>query len=600
MDSINHEALPAGRVLARLAGFLRPFAAWVLLSVLFSAATTAAGIGLLGTSAYVIATAALHPSIAVLQVAIVGVRFFGILRGLLRYGERLVSHEVNFRLLARLRGWFYQALEPLSPARLFDQRGGDLLSRVVGDIEALENFYVRAVAPPLAALLVTVGMGLFTGQYGAQLSAVLMGGLLLGGLGVPLLSYRLGRRPAQEWIAARAGLQTVLVDSIQGLADLLAYGQAAHSQEKMQVFSRRAAGAQMRAAWVSGLSSALGQLCANLTLLAVLVVAIPLVSAGSLDGVSLAVVSLLTLASFEAVLPLPQAAQQMQSSIAAGRRLFALADCAPEVTDPVDPLPAPRGAGLSIRGLTFRYAPDLPPALADLSLELPVGRRVALVGASGAGKTTLSNLLLRFWDAPPGAIFFDGADIRCYRAADVRARVAGVAQSTYLFTATLAQNLRLARSDASEAEMRSALRAVGLDNWLDQLPHGLDTWLGEGGARMSGGERQRLAAARAVLQEDAALVILDEPTAHLDAASAARLMDGLESALAGKSWLLITHQLDGALERMDEILVLDGGRVVERGTHTGLLERGGLYSAMHHLQRGQFDEGGTKGEGQAS
>jgi ATP-binding cassette subfamily C protein CydC len=591
--------LPARAVLLRLAGFLRPFTGWVALSVLLSAGTTAAGIGLLGTSAYVIATAALHPSIAVLQVAIVGVRFFGILRGLLRYGERLVAHAVNFRLLAGLRVWFAQALEPLAPARLVDTRGGDLLSRAVSDIDTLESFYVRAAAPPLAALLVTLGMAAFTGQYAARLGAILAGGMLLGGLGVPLLAYRLGRRSAQEAVTARAALQTSILDSIQGLAEVLAYGQGAQRLERARGLGQQAGRAQMRSAWVSGLGSALGQLSANLTLLAVLLVAIPLVSAGALDGVLLAVISLLVLASFEAVLPLPQAGQQLQLSVAAGRRLFALADASPAVVDPPQPRPAPEAMDVRIRGLTFRYAPDLPPALDCLDVDLPPGRRVALVGASGAGKTTLANLLLRFWDVPAGSVLLNGADLRGYAGADVRARMAVISQSTYLFSATVAQNLRLAKADAGTEELLDALRRAGLEDWLASLPQGLDTWVGEHGTRLSGGERQRLAAARVILR-DARLVILDEPTANLDALTARRLMLSLEGALAGKSWLWITHQLGGVVERMDEILVLDCGRVVERGTHARLVARGGLYAAMLRMQNSRLREQGTKGEEQAS
>lgn len=575
--------MPALHVLARLTGFLRPFTGWVALSVLLSAGTTAASIGLLGTSAYVIAMAALHPSIAVLQVAIVGVRFFGIARGLLRYGERLVSHSVNFRLLAGLRVWFYRALEPLAPARLMDYRGGDLLSRAVSDIETLENFYVRAAAPPLAALLVTLGMALFTGQFHPRLGLILAGGLLMGGLAVPLLAYWLGRRPAAQIVAARTALETDMIDSIQGMAELLAYGRAGKRLEQLRALDRQAGRAQMRAAWVGAASTALGQLAANLTLLAVLLAAIPLVSGGQLDGVLLAVVSMLVLASFEAVQPLPQAGQQLQLSVAAGRRLFTLAEVAPAVADPPAPLPTPAGAGLRVRGLTFRYAPDLPPALCDLDLNLTPGRRVALVGASGAGKTTMANLLLRFWDVPPGSITLDGQDIRAYAAEDVRAHMAVISQTTYLFTATLAQNLRLARPSASDADLLAALSAAELDGWFASLPNGLDEWLGEHGARMSGGERHRLAVARAVLQ-DAPLVILDEPAAHLDASTAARLVQSLERALTGKTWLLVTHQLDGLVERMDEIVVLEAGRVVERGAHAALLSQDGPYAAMHRLQ----------------
>ena len=348
--------------LRRLLRFLRPYTGWVLLSVLAGVATVGSNIALLGTSAYLIARAALHPSIAVLQVAIVGVRFFGSARGVLRYLERLASHSVNFRLLARLRVWFYNAVEPLAPARLMVQRSGDLLNRAIGDIETLENFYVRAVAPVIVAAVVTVGMGLYVGQISAALGFVLVGGLALSALVVPLLSELLNRQPGQRWILARADLSAALVDTLQGMSDLTAYGADAAALEKIQSFSQNSARAQRRMVWAGAFSGAANQVLTHLTLWLVLLLAIPLVSQGALEGVLLAVLVLVTLASFEAVTPLAQAAQFWQSSRVAAQRLFELADAQPEVTDAAHPLPTPPLADLRVEDLTFSYSPDLPPA----------------------------------------------------------------------------------------------------------------------------------------------------------------------------------------------------------------------------------------------
>ena len=248
-------------------GFLRPFAGWTALSVLLGAATIASGIGLLGTSAFVISAAALHPSIAVLEVAIVSLRFFGISRGFFRYLERLVSHGVNFRLLAGLRVWFYQALEPLAPARLQAYRSGDLFGRAVGDIETLENFYVRAVAPSIVAAVITIGMGLFVGRYDVRLGLTLAGGLLVSGIGTPLLGHLAGRGPGQAMVSARNELSAALVDGVQGMSDLLSYGQGAARLDEVRQLSAAAGQAQVRSAWAGGLANSFSLLITNLTLL---------------------------------------------------------------------------------------------------------------------------------------------------------------------------------------------------------------------------------------------------------------------------------------------------------------------------------------------
>jgi len=578
------------RTMARLLRLLRPFVGWVLFSVLLGVATIASGIGLLGTSAYLIARAAQHPSIAVLQVAIVGVRFFGITRGLFRYLERLISHSVNFRLLAQLRSWFYRRLEPLAPARLQAYRSGDLLSRAMGDIETLENFYVRAVAPPVVALVVTVGMALFVGQWSAALGWLLAGGLLAAGAGVPCLTYGLSRHSGRQLVAKRAELSAGLVDSVQGLSDLLAFGGQAAQRETLARRSAALGAAQMRQAWVSAAGNAAGQLLANLTLLGVLLLAIPLVTAGRLDGVMLAVLALLTLSSFEAVTPLPQAAQQLTASLEAARRLFDLVDASPAVDEaaPAPPLEAVVAGRLVVRNLCFRYAPGLPPALCDLNLTVTPGQRVALVGPSGAGKTSLVNVLLRFWEYEAGEIELNGVDLRRWPLEAARRQMALVTQSTYLFTATLRQNLLLGNPQAGEAELLQALERAGLGTWLAGLPVGLDTWLGEHGLRMSGGERQRLAVARTLLRP-AGMWVLDEPTAHLDALTGRELVRTLLTVTQGCSAIWITHRLDG-LEAMDEIVVLQAGRVAERGRHADLLARRGTYARLWELDHDALGE----------
>ncbi len=571
----------AGPVLGRLLGFLDGAWLQVAASVLLGALTVSASVGLMGTSAYLISGAAIFGSIAPLQVAIVGVRFFGISRGFFRYLERLVSHGVTFRLLSRLRLWFYQSIEPLAPARLMQYRAGDLLSRVVADVEALENFYVRVVAPPLVALLVTTWTSLFLGAFHPSLGWTLFGFLVSLGLAAPLLTQFAALRPGRSMVARRAELHTQLVDGVQGLADLLVFGRATDRRAAIAQTGRAYARAQRNMSVVTGLSNALGVLLSNLGMWSVLILSIPLVSDGALPGVMLASMALITLAAFEAVMPLPQAAQMLGVSMAAARRLFEVVDAVPEVQDPPVPLPPPAHGLVTFDNVTFRYTASDVPALHQVSFTLEKGKRLAVVGPSGAGKSTLVNLLLRFWDSPNN-ILLDGRPIGAYKAEDVRRLMAVVSQNAYFFNATIKQNLLLANPRASDDAIQAACRQAQIHDFIMSLPNGYDTWIGEQGARLSGGERQRLAIARALLK-DAPILLLDEPTANLDPLTEREVLAVLTQAVARRTTLLITHRLVG-LEDFDEILVLDRGQVVERGRHADLLAAQGLYRRLWDLQ----------------
>ncbi len=598
---MNHpSAMKTRRVLGLLLGFLRPFARQVALSVLLGVATVSAGIGLLGTSAYLIASAALQPSVAALQVAIVGVRFFGLSRAVFRYLERLVSHSVNFRLLAGLRTWFYRQIEPLAPARLQDARSADLFSRAVADIETLENFYVRAVAPPVVALVTILGLSGFVGRYDFRLAFLLAAALVTGGVGLPALAHTLARRPGQAVVERRAELNAYLLDALQGMPDLLSFGQAGRQIDRIAAAGRSLSLAQERVGRAGALVNALGLLVSGLALWGMLLLSVPLVRSGQISGVSMAVLALVTIASFEAVTPLTQAAQHFESSLQAARRLFALVDARPEVQPPTAGTPAQLPAepfDLRIQGVSFTYSGRPEAALSNFDLHLPAGKHVALVGASGAGKTTLLNLLLRFWEYSSGAITVNGVDLRRFDPQQVRSRIAVVSQSTYLFSGTLRQNLLLARPGAFPASLEHAIQQAQLAEWVSSLPEGLDTWVGERGVQLSGGERQRLSVARALLrcypqhaaslEPLASLLLLDEPTAHLDPVTGRRLLQSLRQAAVGRSVIHITHDL-GGLEDMDEIIVLQSGRVCERGTHAALLKASGLYAQMCQIQKQTF------------
>ena len=575
-------------VFLRLLKLVIPHWKWVALSVVLGFATIGSSIGLMSVSAYIIASAALQPSIAVLQVPIVGVRFFGISRGVFRYLERLVSHNVTFQILSDLRVSFYRALEPLAPARLQRYSSGDLLTRLTGDIEVLENLYVRALAPPLVAVLVAVVSASYLAGFAGHLAAVLLLLLVLCGLGVPWMVRQLSRRPGKRMVDLNAQTNTLLVDSLQGLPDLLAFRQAPRQTERLHQISRKLAAAQQQMALLTGLQSGLIVLFSNLGLWWILRLAIPLVNDGIFSGVYLPVVVLAALTSFEAVQSLPVAAQQLESCLQAGRRLFELVDADPEVVDPDIPMELPAQPSLSALGLGFGYPSRIGAVgetgfeLHDLGFDLSPGKKIALVGPSGAGKSTLVSLLMRFWEIPQGELCYGGIDVRRLRQDDLRAKIGLVSQNTYLFNTSVRENLLIANPRASQEQIEAATRQAQLDGFIRSLPDGYETWLGEHAQRLSGGERQRLAIARALLR-DAPLLILDEPTANLDPLTEQQLLLELDKLMAGRMTIWITHRLIG-MDAMDEILVLSAGRVVERGTHAELLALEGLYRQMWVIQ----------------
>ena len=570
---------------AALLGFLRGHEPLVAISVLLGALTIGANVSLLGTSAWLIAAAALQPPLGSLYVAIVGVRFFGIARAAFRYAERLVSHDVTFRVLARLRVWLYRQLEPLFPALLVTHRTGDLLARIVGDVEVLENFYVRLLAPVLVAGATAAGVGLFLAGYGSELAAVFLGCFVAAGGILPLWMRRLGREPAREVVARRSHLSSLLVDGILGLADLLAYGRAGEHARQLAQADAAYGRAQQHLARLSAFHTGLGTLLTNLALWGIVVLAIPSVAAGRIEGVMLGALGLLTLAAFEAATPLPQAAQTWESVRTAAGRLLELAHTPPPVREPAQPTPLPREASLEVEGLTFTYPGATRPALEGVSFQVPVGKKVAIVGPSGAGKSTLAHLLLRFWDPERGEIRLGGVPLKALPSEAVRSFFAVVPQRVEVFSATLRENLLLARPEATPEELAEAVRAAGLEEVVARLPQGYDTYLGERGGQLSAGERQRVAIAQAVLRlREAPILLVDEPTAHLDPATEREVVASLLRLAQGRTVVWISHRLVG-MEGMDEILALEGGRIVERGTHAELLARGGLYRRLWDLQR---------------
>ncbi|HDL19577.1 MAG TPA: thiol reductant ABC exporter subunit CydC [Bacteroidetes bacterium] len=544
--------------------------------------TIGSSIGLLMTSAYIIAKAALHPSIADLQVGIVGVRFFGISRGIFRYLERLISHEATLRLLSKFRVWFYQGIEPLAPARLIKYKSGDLLNRIISDIGNLEHLYIRVLAPPVIAALVTVLMFFLFETFNLVFSILLLISFFIAGIGVPVFIFIVSRKTGEEVNRLRSKLQIQTIDSLQGISEILIFGQEERFRNKIHILNQRYEKKQRQHTFINGVHEALIGLIMNFTILAMLLIAIPQVTAATLDGIYLSVIALGIMAAFEAISPLPAAAQHLEQSIKSGQRLLDLVNANPLITDPKTPSSVPDDFSLKFENLSFKYDKNDDFSLRHVSFTVPQGSKIAVVGSSGAGKSTLVNLMLRFWDFPDGHIFIGNRDIRTFRQEDVRNLISVVSQNTYLFNETIQENLSLANPEKSKDELEEAMRQAQLWETVQSLPKQAETFVGEQGFLFSGGERQRLAIARSFLK-DAPILILDEPTANLDAFTEQKILRIFWDLSKNKTTVLITHRLVG-LENADQILVLKKGKIIQRGTHAELTEQDGWYRRMWQIQ----------------
>jgi ATP-binding cassette, subfamily C, bacterial CydC len=523
-------------------------------AILLGALAVCFGIGLMTSAGYLISRAAEQPPILSLTVVIVAVRFFGLARPLARYLERIASHDVALRSLARIRSRFYERIEPLAPAQLEGYRRGELLNRMVGDVDALQGLYPRGVGPPLVAAVAAGAAVVAAAVVLPAAGAILAAGLLVGGIAVPLLAWALARSAGRRQAAARGELTAELVELLRGAPELVAYGREDEAVARVRAADSELVRLGRRDALVAGAADALLILVAGATVAGVLAVAVDAHAAGALDRVLVATVALLALASFDAVVPLPGAARELAGLLASGRRVLETAEREPLVRDPAEPRPAPpRRAPVVLEGVTARYGGE-EPVLRGFDLRLEPGGKVALVGPSGAGKTTVLNLLLRFLDPVEGRITVGGHDLREHRQQDVRATFALAGQDAHLFDSTIRENLLLARPGAEDAELWAALQRARLADWVAGLPAGLETHVGEEGTMLSGGQRQRLVLARALLA-DAPVLLLDEPTAHLDPPTARALVEDVVAAAGDRAVLLVTHRPEG-LERMDEIVTL--------------------------------------------
>jgi thiol reductant ABC exporter CydC subunit len=556
---------------------VRPISGPLGQTTFLSAASAGSGVALLATSAWLISRAAQHPSVVVLGIAIVGVQFFSLSRALFRYKERLVGHDAALRTLADLRGRVYERLEVLAPGGLPAFRRGDLLARLVGDVDSVQDLMLRVLPPFGVVLVVGIPTVAFIWYFLPAAAVVLVLAVLAGALLVPWVTLGLARRRESRQAAARGELSMHVVDLLEGAPELVAFGATEAQLARVSTADTELTRIASASARTAGVGSGLITLFTGLAVWGILLVSVPAVHSGRLQGPLLAVVALIPLAAFEMVTVLPGAAQWLARVRQSAARIYEVFDARPVVVDPGAPAALPVGPhGIRVRGLRARHGPSEVLALDGVDLDLSPGRRVGVVGPSGAGKSTLAAVLLRFLPYESGTVVLDGVELTALAGEDVRKVVGLAGEDTHIFQTSVRENLLLARRTATEGALCDALERVKLLDWVEGLPAGLSTKVGEHGAGMSGGQRQRLGLARAVVA-GFPILVLDEPGEHLDIATADALAADLVELTQGQTTVMITHRLAG-LKAMDEIIVLDAGRVVERGTHDQLVAANGLYA----------------------
>ena len=568
---------------------------WMVLGLFLSFFTIAAGIGLMVTAAFLITLCAIAVPIGQLQIAITGVRFFGTVRGVFRYLERLTSHNVTFKLLKQYRVWFYEKIEPLAPAGLMSFSSGDLLRRLVSDVENLENLYIKLILPPLSLMLIILMMFVFLCFFNIHVAFIVAASLFISGYAVSYITYLITKFYSSEVTVLKSKITVMSLDIIQGNSDLVAFNQMDVFQKRFQKLNYKLFNFQKKISLINSFNLSLISLIMNFTVFGAIILFIPGMNGGSSNGITVSVVVLGIMASFEAVFPLPQAFQQMGSILMSARRVFEVIDSYPAAVDSTQILEAENEILLthtkeiippyciSFDNVNFKYINKEKFGLSNISFAVKHNEKIAIVGPSGSGKSSIINLLMRFWGYDSGSIKIGDTGLKNFKQSDMAEYISVCDQKIYLFNDTIVNNLKLANASATEDDIFNALKIAEAYDFVNKLPKGLQTSAGEQGVKLSGGELRRIGIARALLSR-APILVFDEPNADLDFATGNNIIEKL-TTIENRTVIIITHVFTEQFKNLDNIYVMNKGEVVEKGKHKELMGlKGSLYKNMFDIQ----------------
>ena len=542
-DNFKNKEVSSFSIFIRLSKLFKPHSKLIILGLFLSIITILANVALMSLSGWFLA------SMAVAGVAKVtmnylspaaGIRVLAIARAFGRYFERLVNHSATLHILSDLRHWFYKKIEPLAPAILQKYHSGDVFSRIKSDIDTLENVYVRIIVPIITTFITSALFVFFMYLYDVKLAIIEAFSLITAGFIIPLILLTLSRETGKKLILLSSQLRQYTMDSIQGLGELLIYGASNKQAEKINKLSHKLSKAQYKMAFYNGLAQASLTIITGLTIVLVITISTPIIRSGEMPAVNIAMLVLFSLASFEAVMNMPEAFQLLPETIAAGRRIFEMTDSKPSIVEPNNPSPTIANFDIAFENVSFSYTKGNKNVLKNLSFTLKEGERLALVGRSGIGKSTVINLLTRFYDYNKGEITIGSNSIKAFQSDDLRQYISVASQQNQLFNNTIRENLLLAKPDANDNELDKVCKITQIYDFIKTLPDGYDTWSGELGYKFSGGQKKRLTIARALLKPSK-ILILDEPGEGLDRETEKEMLKAIFEYKKSTSILIITH-----------------------------------------------------------
>lgn len=553
--------------------------------ILISIATIMSSVGLISLSAFIISYCALHPSISDIMVAVVGVRFFGISRGIFRYLERLISHDTTFKLLSHLRAWLYNKVESADMDVYMQMDKEDVFTRIIDDIDNLQDFYLRTFNPFIVSLIIGLLGCILLYFFGKMISVGFFLMYIFTIIFVPLIIWNYTKGMHKEMILKISGIKVKLLDLISGIADLFANSAMMNWKDNIDLQLKDLYSIQNKLAIWQSISNNLILFLTNITMVICLVIAALIIRKNNFNGVTLAVVALATIALFEAVSQIPLMFQRLEQSKTSADRIFEMADnCIARADINSNCIEFNQTSEcIELVNVDFKYPTSDKVLLKNISFKLNKGKKIAIVGHSGVGKSTLSYILLNWLKAQVGSVKLDGYSLDSLSQEKIEEQFSVVSQQIYFFNASIKSNLLIANSNATQEEIEKVMKICGMEEFINSLPEGYETELGENGMKISGGQRQRLGIARALLK-NGSFLIMDEVTAGMDMLLEKEFLQGLYKNINDKGIIMITHRLV-SMESMDEILVLDRGSIVERGTHQELIDKSGLYFKMYELQQ---------------